>query len=107
MTPLCQQNNWGEPNPPKRPRRGIAGTLIWTNFDRHALLDLVSKLAGTFIANADDIRPQFRTDENAFLSQNAIFNSTLVRDTGLPVDATIDSLSGVRMDDTYAVPSRC
>ena len=77
----------------------IAGTLIWTNFDRHALLDLVSKLAGTFIANADDIRPQFRTDENAFLSQNAIFYSPLVRDNGVPVDATIDSLSGVRLDD--------
>jgi len=28
------------------------------------------------IANVDDIRPQFRTDENVFLSQNSIFNST-------------------------------
>jgi hypothetical protein len=34
-----------------------------------------------------------------FLSQNAIFNSTLVRDNGTPVDATIDRLSGQRLDD--------
>jgi hypothetical protein len=64
-------------------------------------LDLINQLRGTFVANADDIRPQFRTDENAFLSQNAIFNSTLVRSgqyAGIPADATIDSLSGVRLD---------
>ena len=50
------------------------------------------------IANVDDIRPQFRTDENVFLSQNSIFNSTLTRGNGLAADATIDALSGVRMD---------
>lgn len=65
-----------------RNKRGIAGSLIWVNFDRHGLLDLVNKMKGQFIANVDDIRPQFRTDENAFLSQNAIFQSTLVRDNG-------------------------
>jgi hypothetical protein len=32
------------------------------------------------------------------LSQNSIFNSTLTRSNGLAVDATIDQLSGVRMD---------
>ena len=30
-------------------------------------------MRGKFVANIDDIRPQFRTEENAFLSQNAIF----------------------------------
>ena len=68
-------------------------------FDRHGLLDLVSKMKGKFIANVDDIRPQFRSDENAFLSQNAVFNSTLVRNNGIPVDATIDTLSGQRLDE--------
>ncbi len=36
-----------------RNQRGIAGSLIWVNFDRHALLDLVYKLQGQFIANVD------------------------------------------------------
>ena len=58
-----------------RNKRGIAGSLVWVNFDRHGLLDLVCKLGGQFVANVDDIRPQFRTDENAFLSQNAIFRA--------------------------------
>jgi len=51
----------------------------------------------TYIANIDDIRPQFRTDENVFLSQNSIFNSTLTRDM-YPIDTTIDQMSGVPMD---------
>ncbi len=51
-------------------------------------------MRGKYIANVDDIRPQFRTDDNAFLSQNAIFNSTLVRSNGLGSDVTIDHISG-------------
>ncbi len=62
------------------------------------LLNLVNKLKGTFIANIDDIRPQFRSDDNVFLSQNAIFQGTLVRDNGIAAGATIDQLSGQRMD---------
>jgi len=81
-----------------RNKRGIAGSLIWINFDRHAFLNLVNKLGGTFVANVDDVRPQFQADANAFLSQNAIFNQTLVRTNGLAVDATIDQLSGQRLD---------
>ncbi len=42
-----------------------------------------------------DIRAQFRTTENAFLSQNAIFASTLVRDSGQAASATIDQFSGI------------
>jgi hypothetical protein len=33
-----------------------------------------------------------------FLSQNAIFNSTLVRTNGVPAGATIDQLSALRLD---------
>ena len=45
-----------------------------------------------------------------FLSQNAIFNSTLVRTNGTSVGATIDTLSGQRLDavsgwKTEALPS--
>jgi hypothetical protein len=59
---------------------------------------LVQKLGGTFVANVDDVRPQFQPDANVFLSQNAIFNQTLVRSNGLAADATIDQLSGQRLD---------
>src|SRR5947209_20593585 len=54
-----------------RGKRGIGGNLIWVNFDRHGLLRLVHQLKGQFIANIDDVRPQFRTDDVAFLSDNA------------------------------------
>lgn len=63
------------------------------------LLSLVHKMRGKYIANVDDIRPQFRTEQNAFLSQNAIFNSTLTRGNGLAADATIDQFSGQRLDE--------
>jgi hypothetical protein len=55
-------------------------------------LNLVNSLGGTFIANIDDIRPQFRTDENALLSQNAIYQGTLVRDSGQTAGATSDQM---------------
>jgi hypothetical protein len=77
-----------------RNKRGIAGSLVWVNFDRHALLDLVYKLRGQFVVNVDDLRPQFMTDENAFLSQNAIYQSSLVRADGVASSATIDQFSG-------------
>lgn len=58
-----------------RNKRGIAGSLIWVNFDRHGLLSLVHKMRGTYIANVDDIRPQFRRRISAHsVSQNSIFN---------------------------------
>ena len=76
-----------------------ASSLIWINFDRHGLLNLVNKMKGSFIANVDDVRPQFQTDQNAFLSQNTIFQGTLVRGNGLTAGATIDQLSGQRLDD--------
>ena len=58
----------------------------------------MQKLGGTFVANVHDVHAQFQTDENVFLSQSAIFNSTLVRTNGLADSATIDQLSGQRLD---------
>ena len=83
-----------DPRSYSRNKRGIAGSLVWINFDRHALLDLVYKLGGTFIANVDDLRPQFQTDGNAFISQTAIYQSSLTRDSGQPASATIDQFTG-------------
>jgi hypothetical protein len=75
-----------------RNKRGIAGTIIWVNFDRHALLNLIYSMGGTFVANVDDVRPQFQPASNVFQSQTAIFSNTLVRANGVDAGATIDQL---------------
>ena len=49
-----------------RNKRGIAGSLVWVNFDRHALLDLVYKLRGQFVANVDDLRPSVHDRRECF-----------------------------------------
>ena len=81
-----------DPRSFSRNKRGIAGSLIWINFDRHGLLEVFRKAKGTFVANRDDVRPQFRAAENAYLGQTALFNSGLVRDTvnAMPLTATVD-----------------
>jgi hypothetical protein len=87
----------GSPDPRSysRNKRGIAGSLIWINFDRHALLDVFYKTAGRFVANTDDIRPQFQMLTDQPFSQQAIFNSALTRTVGLPVDSVINDLDSL------------
>src|ERR1017187_6340620 len=50
----------GSPDPRSysRNKRGIAGSLVWVNFDRHALLALFYAARGKFVADVDEIRPQ-------------------------------------------------
>lgn len=86
-----------DPRSYSRNKRGIAGTLIWTNFDRHALLDLFYQTASTFVANTDDIRPQFQFLSAQPQSQTAIFNSALTRTVGLPIGATVDALDQLQV----------
>ncbi len=71
-----------------RNKRGIAGSLIWINFDRHSLLNLVQQCAGTFVADIDEIRPQYTSTTNG----GAVFQSTVVRSAGIAASATIDAL---------------
>ncbi len=71
-----------------RNKRGIAGSLIWINFDRHSLLNLIQQCAGTFVADIDEIRPQYTATTNG----GAVFQSSVVRSAGIPVSATIDQL---------------
>ena len=71
-----------------RNKRGIAGSLIWINFDRHSLLALIQKCAGTFVADIDEIRPQYTDVSNG----GAVFQSSVVRSAGIPASATIDQL---------------
>jgi hypothetical protein len=77
----------------------VAGSLIWINFDRHALLDVFRKARGRFLANKDDIRPQFRPDTQDYLDQTAIFNSALVRSVGPDVGSTIDEIDNNSLNE--------
>jgi hypothetical protein len=81
----------GSPDPQSysRNKRGIAGSLIWINFDRHALLNLVYQAGGQFLADIDEIRPQY---QGPSIGDSAIFSSSLVRGNTASVAATIDSL---------------
>lgn len=85
----------GSPDPRSfsRNKRGIAGSLIWTNFDRAALTNIFRKARGTFIANIDDIRPQYHTGQDAYMNETAIFQSSLRRDVEVPVGATIGEVA--------------
>jgi hypothetical protein len=71
-----------------RNKRGIAGSLIWINFDRHALLNLIQQCAGTFVADVDEIRPQYTQVNDG----GSIFQSSIARGAGsnLAVGATIN-----------------
>lgn len=71
-----------------RNKRGIAGSLVWINFDRHALLALFQNARGTFVADSDEIRPQFSDVSNG----SAVFQSSVVRSFGPSIGATIDQL---------------
>jgi len=84
----------GSPDPRafSRAKRGVAGSLIWINFDRHALLNLVKRAGGQFVANKDDIRPEFQLDTNGYIGQSGIFDSSLKRDSGQDIASTIDQL---------------
>ena len=65
-----------------RNKRGIAGSLIWINFDRHALLNVFRKARGKFVADKDEIRPQF---QESTIDASAIFTSSVVRDLGTSI----------------------
>ena len=82
-----------------RNKRGVAGSLIWINFDRHALLSVFHKARGKFLANKDDIGPQFPMGEQAALDQTAIFNSALTRTAGPAVGSTIEQLDNLSLSE--------
>jgi hypothetical protein len=78
-----------------RNKRGVAGSLIWINFDRHALLNIIANAMGRFVANNEEIFPSFQPTSNQLASQTAIFSSNLVRTAGPPVTATINALDTI------------
>jgi hypothetical protein len=80
-----------DPRSFSRNKRGIGGSLIWINFDRHGLLNLVKTLGGTFVANIDDLMPQYAA--STVLNGSQLFASTLVTAVGIPVASSIDNSS--------------
>src|SRR5271156_4304015 len=83
----------GSPDPRafSRNKRGVAGSLVWINFDRHALLNIIYLASGTFVANSDDVRPEYNPASEQLLSQAAVFTSTLVNPSNIPLAASINA----------------
>ena len=88
-----------DPRAYSRNKRGIAGNLIWINFDRHALLNLFHRVRGTYIADVNEIRPQFSLDAP---DANALFQSSIVRSNGMSVASNIDKLD-TEVSDIYSL----
>ena len=74
-----------------RNKRGIAGSLIWINFDRHALLNLIQQCAGTFVADIDEIRPQY----TQVAAGGQVFSSSVVRSVGPSIGSTINNVDAL------------
>jgi hypothetical protein len=51
-------------------------------------LNLIQKCAGTFVADIDEIRPQYSNVADG----GAVFQSSVIRSAGIPVTATVDQL---------------
>jgi hypothetical protein len=79
-----------------RNKRGIAGGLIWINFDRHSLLALFKKARGKFLADVDEIRPQY---QDSTVGAQAVFTSSLVRTVGPSIGGTIDQLDNLSLSE--------
>jgi hypothetical protein len=79
-----------------RNKRGIAGGLIWINFDRHSLLNLFKKAQGKFLADVDEIRPQY---QDSSVGASAVFTSSLVRAVGPSIGATIDQIDNLSISE--------
>ena len=76
----------------------IAGQLVWINFDRNSLLNLLRKAAGCYVADVDEIRPQYMMDAP---DANALFASSIVRSNGASIASTIDQLD-TQVSDLYS-----
>ena len=72
---------------------------IWINFDRHALLDLFAKAQGRFLANIDDIRPQFRADSQEPARPDRDLQQRPGAFDVLTVADTIDNLDNISLTE--------
>lgn len=84
-----------DPRAYARNKRGIAGNLIWINFDRDSLLALVEQAGGKFVADVDEIRPQFVGNDQISPSSQSIFATSITRTTGPSIGSTIDTFNQI------------
>jgi hypothetical protein len=70
--------------------------LIWINFDLHALLSLFHKALGKFVADVDEIRPQYQDSE---VNSSAVFASSLVRSIGPSVGSIMDQIDNMSLQE--------
>ena len=87
-----------DPRSFSRAKRGIAGTLIFIVFDRHALLKLAHGAGAQFSADYDEIRMEFAADNSLapsakVLAPSGIDWETEVFDAESPVIGTGDQAS--------------
>jgi len=76
--------------------------LIWINFDRHALLSLFHKALGKFVADVDEIRPQYQDSE---VNSSAVFASSLTRSIGPSVGSIIDQIDNLSLREVGGLMS--
>lgn len=67
-----------DPRSYSRNKRGIAGSFVWINFDRHSLLNHFKN--ATFIADVDDIRPEWQ-DVNGSAVTSDVYGVTVAQIT--------------------------
>ncbi len=83
-----------DPRSFSRGKRGIAGTLVFIMFDRHALLSTLGGMSPDggllFQSDIDDIRPDYRTGDLAGTPQ-AVQNSESSLDSGIASDQALAS----------------
>lgn len=77
-----------DPRSYSRNKRAIGGSLVWINFDRHALLSIFEQTKGQFVADSDEIRPNF----SSVTDGGGVFQSSLTRDVNVAIGGTIDQL---------------
>lgn len=58
-------------------KRGIAGTLIFIVFDRHALLNFM--LAAQFVANNTDMHPDWSKGNSTMATSGIITNTAVIQ----------------------------
>ena len=74
-----------DPRSYSRNKRGIAGSFVWINFDRHALIANFRDANILFVSDVDDMRPDFTDIGVGSLDSNLVSDTGSVGENGLPV----------------------
>ena len=98
----------GSPDPRSysRNKRGIAGSFVWINFDRHALLDNFRKAGVYFLADIDDIRPDYESGVLETGSLGTILTASQLSQVrpGLTIEFQESPIDSVWGDQEAALP---